>query len=60
MSSSGWGQTIRAQRDKGKTLVREVVRDVNVRLEHELQRVLEIQRERGPEIDRGWEHGIGR
>jgi len=45
---------VRAHRDTGKLLVRDVQRDVTIRqeLEHEQQRVkaMEMQRRRGPEI----------
>jgi hypothetical protein len=63
---------VRAQRDNGKVLVRDVLRDVGFRKEIELERTqeekrlrapaLELQREqkidRGPNIDRG--HGRSR
>ncbi len=53
---------VRAQRDTGKVLVRDVQRDVTVRHELELEqkraREMKIERQRGPEIDRG--RGFGR
>jgi len=50
----------RAQRDNGKVLVRDVARDVTLRLAHERQRAQEIGRKRGPEIDLGRGPRIGR
>jgi len=50
----------RAQRDNGKVLVRDVARDATLRLAHERQRAQEIGRKRGPEINLGPGHEIGR
>jgi hypothetical protein len=53
---------VRAQRDTGKVLVRDVQRDVTVRHELELEQKrageMKIERQRGPEISRGM--GFGR
>jgi superfamily I DNA/RNA helicase len=63
---------VRAQRDQGKVLVRDVVRDVNLRIEREEERKRlrnvafeqgqkpTIDRVQEPKIDRGHGRGIGR
>jgi len=51
---------VRAQRDNGKALVRDVQRDVGLQRELKQQRAQEVRRERGFEIDRGWGRGMGR
>jgi ATP-dependent exoDNAse (exonuclease V) alpha subunit len=63
---------VRAQRDQGKVLVRDVVRDVNLRIEREEERKRlrnvafeygqepKIDRGQDPKIDRGHGRGMGR
>ena len=55
---------VRAQRDQGKVLVRDVVRDVNIRIEREEERKrlrsLAFEEEQTPKIDRGQEPKIDR
>ncbi len=52
---------VRAQRDNGKVLVRDAVRDVNVRLErgeeHKRRHAVALSLEHEHKIDRGW--GLG-